>query len=46
MKKLLDWLSNAVPILWGLLWIAIITFGSIAVMIVTIEWFLTLVGVM
>ena len=46
MKKFFDWMSKIIPTVWGVLWMLIITFGSIAVAVAVIKWFLSLVGVL
>jgi hypothetical protein len=46
MKKFFDWLCGWLPVLWGLFWTAIITIGSLALLIVVVKWFMTLVGVL
>lgn len=46
MKKLWNKLCEVVPILWGILWLVIITVGSVSLLIFVINWFLDLLGVM
>lgn len=46
MKKFFDKLFNVLPPLWGFLWMATITFGSVALLIVVVKWLLRVMGVM
>ena len=46
MKKLYNTIWEILPVLWGMLLVAIITIGSIGILVGVIKWFLTLVGVM
>ena len=46
MKKLWNWFVEALPILWGIMWVWIITVGSIALVISVSQWLLSLLGVM
>lgn len=46
MKKFWDKLWDVLPVVWGGLWIAIITFGSAALLIVVFRWLLNLLGVL
>lgn len=45
MKKFWDWLMTALPVAWGCLWVLIITFGSVALLVIIIEWLLGMIGV-
>lgn len=46
MKKIYDKVMNWLPPLWGALWMAIITIGSVAVLIWVTRWLLSSVGVL
>lgn len=46
MKKFWDKFWDVVPVIWGAIWVGIITVGSVALLIFLAKWFLTLVGVM
>lgn len=46
MKKFWNKLWDVLPVLWGSLWIAIITLGSIVVLIWVVKWLLSLLGVL
>lgn len=46
LKAFWDGLLRALPHLWAMLWISIITVGSVTLLIVTIKWLLQSVGVM
>ncbi len=46
MKKLYNTIWEILPVLWGLLLVAIITVGSVGILVFVIKWFLTLVGVL
>lgn len=46
MKKLYNSIWEVLPVLWGLLLVAIITVGSLGILVYIIKWFLTLVGVL
>lgn len=46
MKKLYNTIWDILPVLWGMLLVAIITIGSVGLLVFVIKWFLTLVGVM
>ena len=45
-KKVWDKIWEIVPWLWGLLWLLIITTGSIALLVVVFKWLLSTMGVM
>ena len=45
MKKLYNSIWEILPVLWGMLLVAIITIGSLGILVFVIKWFLTLVGV-
>ena len=46
MKKFFDKLTNVLAPLWGLLWMATITVGSLALLIIVVKWLLRAMGVM
>lgn len=49
MKKLDAWmdkLGDIMPVIWGVLWIVIITLVSTGLTIWSVKWVLTLLGVM
>ena len=46
MKKLYNTIWEILPVLWGLLLVAIITVGSVGILVYVIKWFLALIGVM
>lgn len=46
MKKLYNTIWEILPVLWGLLLVAIITLGSIGSLVFVIKWILTLLGVL
>lgn len=46
MKKVYNTIWEILPVLWGMLLAAIITIGSLDILVFVIKWFLTLVGVM
>ena len=46
MKKINDWLYEWLPSVWGFLWIAIITFGSVAILIAVVKLLLSAMGVL
>ena len=46
MKKLYNTIWEILPVLWGLVLVAIITVGSLGILTFVIKWFLTLVGVL
>ena len=46
MKKLYNTIWEMLPVLWGMLLVAIITIGSVGILVFVIKWFLSLVGVM
>lgn len=46
MKKFFDWCTNVLPAVWGVLWMAIITIGSVALLITVVLWLLRVLGVM
>lgn len=43
MRKFLD---NVLPFVWGGAWVAIITLGSVGVLIAVVKWILGLIGVL
>jgi hypothetical protein len=45
MKKLYNSIWEILPVLWGMLLVAIITIGSVGILVFVIKWFLSLVGV-
>ena len=45
MKKFYEKVWKVLPIVWEALWVAIITVGSTALLLVLIKWFLRIVGV-
>lgn len=46
MKKIWDWLCKVLPVVWGILWMSVITVMSLALLIAAFQWLLSLVGVM
>ena len=46
MKKLYDTVWEMLPVLWGMLLVAIITIGSIGMLVFVIKWVLSLMGVL
>lgn len=46
MKKVIKFLEDKLPILWGWLWFGIITIGSFTLLVVVIKWCLTVLGVL
>ena len=46
MKKLYNSIWELLPVLWGMLLVAIITVGSVGILVSVVKWFLTLVGVL
>lgn len=46
MKKFWDNLMGWLPIVWGILWTGIITFGSVAILIAVVKLLLSAIGVM
>lgn len=46
MKKLYNTIWEILPVLWGMLLVAIITVGSVGILVYVIKWFLSLVGVL
>ena len=46
MKKWYNTIWEILPVLWGMLLVAIITVGSVGLLVVVVKWFLTLVGVL
>lgn len=46
MKNLYNTIWEILPVLWGMLLVAIITIGSIGILVMVVKWFLTLVGVL
>ena len=46
MKNLYNKIWEILPVLWGMLLVAIITVGSIGIFVMVVKWFLALVGVM
>jgi hypothetical protein len=46
MKKCFDWLTKVLPTIWGVLWMGIITVGSVACAIAVVKWLLHLMGVL
>jgi len=49
MKNFKSWmekLSDIIPVIWGVLWILIITFVSTGLTIWSVRWLLDLMGVM
>lgn len=45
MKKLYNSIWEILPVLWGMLLVAIITVGSLGILVSVVKWFLVLVGV-
>jgi hypothetical protein len=43
MRKFYDKLSEWLPYLWGLLWMVIITVGSVAALVWVVQWLVNLV---
>lgn len=43
MKKFFNKLSEWLPTLWGVLWMLAITVGSVAVLILVVQWLVNLV---
>lgn len=46
MKKFCNWLIDVLPTAWGILWMTIISIGSVAVLILVSKWLLSVMGVM
>ena len=46
MKKLYNTIWEILPVLWGLLLVAIITVGSLGILVFVGKWFLSLLGVL
>ena len=46
MKKLYNTIWELLPVLWGMLLVAIITVGSVGILVAVIKWYLALVGVL
>ena len=46
MKKFRKEIEGWLAIIWGIIWTATITFGSVAILIVVTKWLLRLMGVM
>ena len=46
MKKIYDKIWEILPVLWGMLLVAIITVGSLGILAFAVKWLLTLVGVL
>ena len=46
MKKLYNSIWEMLPILWGMLLVAIITLGSVGILVYVIKWLLVLLGVL
>ena len=46
MKKLYNTIWEILPVLWGMLLVAIITIGSLGILTFVIKWFLSLLGVL
>lgn len=46
MKKIYNTIWEILPVLWGMLLVAIITIGSLGILVFVIKWFLGLVGVL
>lgn len=45
LKAFWDGLVSTLPIIWGVLWLGIITLGSVALLIQCAKWLLMAVGV-
>lgn len=45
MKKIYNTIWEILPVLWGMLLIAIITLGSVGILVFVVKWLLTLLGV-
>ena len=46
MKNFCDKLWELIPAVWGLLWLVIITVGSVSLLIWVFQWLFKLLGVM
>ena len=46
MKKLYNTIWEMLPVLWGMLLVAIITLGSVGILVYVIKWLLVLLGVL
>lgn len=46
MKKMYNTIWEILPVLWSMILVAIITVGSLTVLVYLVKWFLTLVGVL
>jgi hypothetical protein len=46
MKKLYNTIWEILPVLWGMLLVAIITVGAVGSLVFVVKWFLTLLGVL
>jgi hypothetical protein len=46
MKKWYDSIWEMLPVLWSMLLVAIITIGSLGILLSVIKWFLGIVGVL
>ena len=46
MKKMYNTIWEILPALWSMMLVAIITVGSLSVLVFLVKWFLTLVGVL
>lgn len=46
MKKMYNTIWEILPVLWSMMLVAIITVGSLSVLVFLVKWFLTLVGVL
>lgn len=46
MKKWYNTIWEILPVLWGMLLVAVITIGSIGLLVFVVKWVLTLLGVL
>lgn len=46
MKKIYNTIWEVLPVLWGMVLVAIITLGSLGILVFVIKWLLTLLGVL
>lgn len=46
MKKLMRWFDKWLPVVWGMLWLFIITAASVGATIWIVKWIASLLGVM
>ena len=46
MKKFWDSMMEWLPMVWGIIWTGIFTFGSVALLITVAKWLLIVMGVL